>query len=407
MNTQTATRDTKVNLPFISHKLSALKELPVNLVRSYPLNQESYSTLMQTQAELQRSQQSGDHIPEEDEEEEEDLSHETILLKQTETLRGFLLTDEVLYLKCRDFSYNFEWVLVSLQVLSPPIDEKGMAPRLGFRSLHFDVCTDSSYEPKYFPCYIIELDKFMKIISHVDARLTKDEVVTVANAIECLDQHPKYGPIVIYDKLVLAIRNATLSKEEIQALMKNAPDEGEGEAEQQQQAKPRGTLTDHVLCSADGQTDINIDSKPVIETNQNFTPKHIEIFVDRFTNKIIGITIEYMDLEVFQVTTQNFERDGGFNSADCEKYVIECEPEEEFVEIGAAKTKGEAGEFISYLEFHTSKGKELRVGKIVPESSEINTHKIDPNHRLKGFVGMLSDSLVSFGIVLWEPMQGV
>lgn len=373
-------------------------------MRSYPLNEESYMTLKQTQMEMQKSQMSGENGQVEEEEEEDD-SHEAVLKKQTEIMKNFLLTNEILYLKARDLSYNYEWVLITLQALSPSIDDKGATPKLSFKCLHFDICTDPSYEPRYFPAYVIELEKFMKVISHVDAKLTKDDVATLAQQIDCIDTHPKYGPIVVYDKLILALRNASLSKEEIQQLQVQ---EGEGEEgqEEEQQNRPQGELKDYILCAAEGQSDINVDSKPVIESNPNFSPKHIEVFVDKHTQKICGLVVEYMDVQVFQITSQKFEQDGGFNPADCEKHVIECEPEEEFVEVTVGKTRGQSGEYISYLEFRTNKEKVHQAGKTA-EGDEIKSYKVDPAHELKGFVGKLSDALVSFGVVVWEPIQGV
>lgn len=383
-------------------------ELPINLVRSFPVNQESYATIKQAHAELQQSRQSmnqsGGQGHEEQEDEEEELTHESILQKQTETLKEYLLSNELLYTKCREFSFNYEWVLVTLQLLSPHIDEKGMTPKLNFKCLHSAIC-EGSYDPKFYPCYPVELDKFMMVISHVDAKLTKEEVLTIAQVIDCLDNVPKFGPIVLYEKLVLAIRNSCLSTDEIKELIKNDAEEELDEVEhQEEEKKQRGTLSYRKVCFDESNgPEANFDSVPIIEHNHNFSPKNIEIYADKQSHKIVAISIEYVDTAVFEVTSQKFEAQKGFDPEACDHYTVVCEPDEDINQVSAGTAKVENDEFISFLEFRTTKERVVTVGKELVEKEHLHTYRAEDQEQLKGFFGVMTDSLHTLGVVVWEP----
>lgn len=61
-----------------------------------------------------------------------------------------------------------------------------------------------------FPVYAIEIDRITKAIHYADIQLTKDEIMDIATVTESLRKHKDYGYYILYDRFLLATREATL-----------------------------------------------------------------------------------------------------------------------------------------------------------------------------------------------------
>jgi hypothetical protein len=53
------------------------------------------------------------------------------------------------------------------------------------------------------------------MINYADIQLSKEEIMGIASTTESLRKHKDYGFYVLYDKFLLATREASLSREEI------------------------------------------------------------------------------------------------------------------------------------------------------------------------------------------------
>jgi len=58
--------------------------------------------------------------------------------------------------------------------------------------------------------YAIELERFAKVIHYADIQLTREEIIDIANVTETIRKHKDYGYYVLYDRFLLATREATL-----------------------------------------------------------------------------------------------------------------------------------------------------------------------------------------------------
>lgn len=146
--------------------------------------------------------------------------------KLSQKLYSFLSQqpDGELFSKCRELAFNFEWVFVTLSMISPPLNDEGA--RLPYICLNSLISTDPTKPP---PLYAIELRTFIKVLKQLDLKLSQDDICQLGKITESLksEQFPelkvvKYdGKFLIYDKFLLVIRNAVLDPEEIRIIREN------------------------------------------------------------------------------------------------------------------------------------------------------------------------------------------
>lgn len=126
--------------------------------------------------------------------------------------------------KCRELAFNFEWVFVTLNMISPPIVEDG--PRLSYLSLNSLIAVDAG---KPSPLYVVDLKTFQKVLKQLDLKLSYDEICQIGEISESLKQEnfPELKPLnydgkfLIYDRFLLTLRNAVLDPEEIKIVTQN------------------------------------------------------------------------------------------------------------------------------------------------------------------------------------------
>lgn len=117
------------------------------------------------------------------------------------------LTDNhYLFNKCRELSLHFYWVFTTCSLLAPPFED-GEQPKLPFDYLHQEL---SKEKAENYPVYAIELDRFVRLVHYADIHLTKDEIMDLAQGTESLRKSKDYGLYVLYDRLLVATREATL-----------------------------------------------------------------------------------------------------------------------------------------------------------------------------------------------------
>ena len=132
--------------------------------------------------------------------------------------------DGELFAKCRELAFNFEWVFVTLSMISPPLTED--VSGLPFTCLNTLISTDPTKPP---PLYAIELRNFTKVLKQLDLKLSEDEICQLGKMTESLrfEMFPELKPMkydgkfLIYDRFLLVIRNAVLDPEEIKIIRQN------------------------------------------------------------------------------------------------------------------------------------------------------------------------------------------
>lgn len=169
------------------------------------------------------------------------LSEEEIQKKMLQqgiqNLEELLLTNNDLNQKCREISFAFKWLFNTYQQLSPAIVSKN-GECLPFLCLNRLVCTDQVRNEDFFPIYVIELERFMKVIKYAGIQVSRDEIVQIAQTCGWIryyrfEDEDLCG--LIYDKLMISIRDASMTPQEIREIKKdcqNDPhheDPGEGQ----------------------------------------------------------------------------------------------------------------------------------------------------------------------------------
>ena len=132
--------------------------------------------------------------------------------------------DSELFSKCRELAFNFEWIFVTLTMVSPPITEDGA--KLPYTCLSSLLSTDPTKPP---PLYAVDVKGFMKVLKQLDLKLSFEEICQIGKISESLKHEPfaelkamKYdGKFLIYDKFLMTVRNAVLDPEEIKIIRQN------------------------------------------------------------------------------------------------------------------------------------------------------------------------------------------
>ena len=370
-------------------------------MRTFPINEEVYTTIKESNNELEKSRQL--EQSQGPEAEEQELTHETMVHKCTEALSDILISDPILFDKCRELGLHFEWVLVTLQLLCPPVEEKGMMPKLGFKCLHAELCMDDDSGGRVYPYYAIDLEHFLSIVSHVDSKLTRDEFVIIAGRIGCLEIHSKYGQLVLYDKLILAIRNATFSKEEIKELVKSDDDQQQNELVQPQ----KGNVSYNPLGGReDSEVNFYSPNEDSHKITATMSPKLVEVHLNETTRKIEGIFVEHLDSSTKAVIADEF---GIQNKAqEHTKITLSCELDENIDRV-TVQSNSIGGEVIS-LAIYTDKDHKIEVVTYEeePEGAYVHEYKMTDNAHLKGFYGTFGEhTLEMFGVITWEAIEVV
>jgi len=132
--------------------------------------------------------------------------------------------DGELFSKCRELAFNFEWVFVTLAMLSPPLTEEGA--HLPYTCLNSLITTDPTKPP---PLYAIEMRSFIKVLKQLDLKLSIEEICQIGKITESLKfelfaelKPVKFdGKYLIYDRFLMSLRNAVLDPEEIKIIRQN------------------------------------------------------------------------------------------------------------------------------------------------------------------------------------------
>jgi len=90
--------------------------------------------------------------------------------------------------------------------------------------------TDINDKGFNFPIYAIEVARFLRVIRKINTvRFSLEELKDLASGCSCLFNNEKHGDYIIYDKFLLAVRGATMTKEEIKVQMNYIEPEDEPE----------------------------------------------------------------------------------------------------------------------------------------------------------------------------------
>ncbi|CAD8068820.1 unnamed protein product [Paramecium primaurelia] len=135
--------------------------------------------------------------------------------------------NEILYHKCHELSLIFYWVFTTVQQLAPPLEENA-SPKLPFDYIHQELFRERF---ETYPYYAIEFDRFCKVVQHSGIQLSNDDIYQLAEITDSLRENKKFGYYLIYDRLLLSIRQAALTQEEIEEV-KSQYNTDEKEADQ-------------------------------------------------------------------------------------------------------------------------------------------------------------------------------
>ena len=126
-----------------------------------------------------------------------------------EDMKDYLYQSEKLFTQAKELGTNFDWVFNLCSVLSPVIEEQGNTSKYDFKCLHASLCES---EARFYPCYAITLSQFMNVIGKSDSKLKVEDVLGMAEVVDCLDFNQDFGQFIYYDKFLIAVRNATSVK---------------------------------------------------------------------------------------------------------------------------------------------------------------------------------------------------
>ncbi len=71
-----------------------------------------------------------------------------------------------------------------------------------------------------FPICVIEFKRFLRIVQKIESlKFTSEELKSLTKGCSSLFNSKRYGDYILYDRFLLAVRGATLKKEEIKIQM--------------------------------------------------------------------------------------------------------------------------------------------------------------------------------------------
>jgi len=334
-----------------------------------------------------------------------------ILTKMIEDLKDYLYQDEELFFISQQLACNFEWVFNVCSVLSPVIEESGLQPKHAFRCLHSVLCES---EARFYPCYAIEIDQFMKVIGRTDSRLSRDDALDMAEKINCLDINKEFGNFIYYDKFLIALRNATLTKEEIKNLNKTKADEIEKQviiSENPKMNKGQQIVTNVVAYNLipifEGAD--YFDQKDFIEENPGAILLKIIITIDKATSRIKYMNFTYK-LKNGQICDYEVGKPllGGIPGKELVHFTIDINDDEYLTSVKASNFhSNNANKVINYLSFGLNTHPEgIAYGQFIGHPGELKTVSFEPseyeNKKILGFYGAFRDDLVGLGVYVQE-----
>lgn len=331
-----------------------------------------------------------------------------------EDLKDYIYQDEQLYFYCRELAYNFEWVFNLCSVLSPVIEDRGLQPKHSFKCLHTTLC-DASEEAKYYPCYAISVSQFMKVLSKIETKLAQDELVKMAERIDCLDFHKEHGHFIYYDKFLVAVRNATLSKEEILHLEKIEEEEVEKQVVSKSEAAiPSGPGKEQYITKIVAYNLIPIfenadyfDQKDFIEANPDATLAKIILSIHKQTNHIKFIHFTY---KLKNGQLHNFEVGKPLlnSTLDLVHFTIDINNDEFLTGVRVSNFHtNNANRVVNYLSILLNTHPDgIAYGQFVGHPGELKSVTFDPaeygDKKILGFYGAFRDDLVGLGVYMQE-----
>ncbi|CAD8071067.1 unnamed protein product [Paramecium primaurelia] len=153
--------------------------------------------------------------------------HQKTIQDFADRLKQLFEQNEILQHKCHELSLNFYWVFTTVQQLAPPLEENA-SPKLQFEYIHQELFRERF---ETYPYYAIEFDRFCKVVQHIGIQLSRDDIFQLAEITDSLRENKKFGYYLIYDRLLLSIRQAALTQEEIEEV-KSQYNTDEKEADQ-------------------------------------------------------------------------------------------------------------------------------------------------------------------------------
>ncbi|CAD8086496.1 unnamed protein product [Paramecium sonneborni] len=181
---------------------------------------------LQIPSHLQKSYHVFEEIDKKKQQQQEQPLQKTIQ-EFASRLKQLFVQNEILYHKCHELSLNFYWIFTTVQQLAPPLEENG-SPKLPFEYIHQELFKERF---ETYPYYAIEFDRFCKVVQHSGIQLSHDDIYQLADITESLRENKRFGYYLIYDRLLLSIRQAALTEQEIEEV-KSQYNTDEKEADQ-------------------------------------------------------------------------------------------------------------------------------------------------------------------------------
>jgi len=373
----------------------------VNLIRSHELEKQ--------QPQRQPPQVEENKGPQMSEEEK----RKALLYSMIEDLKDLLYEEEELFFYAREVAVNFEWIFNACSVLSPSIDEKGLQPKHTFKCLH-NALAES--EARYYPCYAITIDQFMKVIARADCRLQRDDVIKMAERIDVLDVNKEFGNFIYYDKFLIAIRNATLSKEEI-LNMNKLEDDLEKQIVKAEQASP-SVHGDQIVTRVVAYNLIPIfegadyfDQKDFIEANPDAVLTKIILSIAKATNHVKYIHFTYRlkngKLTSYEVGKPVLSSLPGM-AQELVHFTIDINDNEYLTGVKVSNFHANnANKVINYLSFALNTHPDgIVYGQFNGHPSDLKSFSFDASEhedkQILGFYGAFREDLVGFGVYVRE-----
>ncbi|CAK81396.1 unnamed protein product (macronuclear) [Paramecium tetraurelia] len=254
---------------------------------------------------------------------QQEQPHQKTIQEFANRLKEVFQQNEIIYHKCHELSLIFYWVFTTVQQLAPPLEENAGA-KLPFEYIHQELCKERF---EVYPYYAIEFDRFCKVVQYSGIQLSYDDIYQLAEITDSLRENKRFGLYIIYDRLLLSIRQAALNEQEIEEV-KSQYNTDEKEADQDLIIYTRGIsrskqAMEHnfsffeqliVLVGSENEA-FKYNIKYLLAyfvNNDEFVQKLTAVYIHKETEQ--EVEIEGIDLfsydqdKIFQIETQPFLR---------------------------------------------------------------------------------------------------